>query len=261
MAMSWLIGTSGGCGLHLGGYSHHTPVLMGWQDPPVYPEFRLKNTLIHHKDMTSMNTKPSKRSWAVALCVALAATGCAGVSDTAPPAPSMTSPATAQPPSGAVGADLVTTTARVKSLDQQTRRVALERADGSEVTFYADDTVRNLAQVEVGDEVTVTFYESLAYEVKKPGTATPGATMTEETARARPGEKPAGAGARVTTVVATIAGIDKSAGTVTLRGPAGRVTTIKARDPRNLERVAVGDLVEITYTEAVAISVEKPKKP
>jgi hypothetical protein len=41
MAMSWLIGTSGGCGLHLGGYSHHTPVLMGWQDPPAYPEFRL----------------------------------------------------------------------------------------------------------------------------------------------------------------------------------------------------------------------------
>jgi hypothetical protein len=209
-----------------------------------------------------MNAKQSKRSWAIALCVALTATGCAGVSDKAPPASSMTSTATPQPPpSGTVGAGLVTTTARVKSLDQQTRRVTLERADGSEVTFYADDTVRNLAQVEVGDEVTATFYESLAYEVKKPGTATPGATMTEETARARAGEKPAGAGARVTTVVATIAGIDKSAGTVTLRGPAGRATTIKARDPRNLERVAVGDLVEITYTEAVAISVEKPRKP
>jgi hypothetical protein len=139
--------------------------------------------------------------------------------------------------------------------------VTLERADGSEVTFYADNSVRNLAQVEVGDEVTATFYESLAYEVKKPGATTPGATMAEQTARARPGEKPAGAEARVTTVVATIAGIDKGAGTVTLRGPTGRVTTIKARDPRNLERVAVGDLVEITYTEAVAISVEKPRKP
>ena len=38
------------------------------------------------------------------------------------------------------------------------------------------------------------------------------------------------------------------------------MTTIKARDPRNLERVAVGDLVEITYTEAVAVSVDKPGK-
>ena len=51
--------------------------------------------------------------------------------------------------------------------------VTLERGDGSEVTFQADAAVRNLAQVEVGDEVTATYYESLAYEVKKPGTATP----------------------------------------------------------------------------------------
>jgi Cu/Ag efflux protein CusF len=153
----------------------------------------------------------------------------------------------------------VTATARVKAVDLQTRRVTLERADGSEVTFYADDTVRNLPQVKVGDEVTASYYESLAYEVKRSSTATPGAAMAEEAARAKLGEKPAGAGARVTTIVATITGIDKAAGTVTLQGPAGRATTIKARDPRNLERVAVGDLVEITYTEAVAVSVDKPR--
>jgi hypothetical protein len=39
------------------------------------------------------------------------------------------------------------------------------------------------------------------------------------------------------------------------------LVTATARDPRNLERVAVGDLVEITYTQAVAVSVEKPRKP
>jgi hypothetical protein len=61
-------------------------------------------------------------------------------------------------------------------------------------------------------------------------------------------------------MVATIAGIDKAAGTVTLQGPTGKTTTIKARDPRNLDRVTVGDLVEITYTEAVAVSVEKSAK-
>ena len=85
-------------------------------------------------------------------------------------------------------------------------------------------------------------------------------SAAEEAARAKLGEKPAGAGARVTTIVATIVGIDKAAGTVTLQGPTGRATTIKARDPRNLERVAIGDLVEITYSEAVAVSVEHPVK-
>jgi Cu/Ag efflux protein CusF len=159
-----------------------------------------------------------------------------------------------------LGAALVTTTARVKALDQQTRYVTLERADGSEVTVYADPTVRNLSQVQVGDEVTAAYYESLAYEVKKPGTATPGATVAEEATRAKPGEKPGAAGARTTTAVVTITGIDSTAGTVTLQGPSGRVTTVKARDPRNLERVAVGDLVEVTYTEAIAVAVDKPVK-
>ena len=208
-----------------------------------------------------MKASKSQRAWTIILGVALAATGCAGSNPPAPPAPPPAATAASQPlPSGTVGTNLVTATARVKALDQQTRQVTLERADGSEVTVYADDTVRNLPQVHVGDEVTASFYESLAYEVKKPGTTTPGATVAEDAARAKLGAKPAGAGARVTTIVATIVGLDKAAGTVTLQGPTGKVTTIKARDPRNLERVAVGDLVEITYTEAVAVSVEQPVK-
>jgi hypothetical protein len=43
---------------------------------------------------------------------------------------------------------------------------------------------------------------------------------------------------------------------VTLRGPEGDTETVKARDPANLDRVAVGDLVDITYTEAVAVEVK-----
>jgi hypothetical protein len=43
-------------------------------------------------------------------------------------------------------------------------------------------------------------------------------------------------------------------------GSDGETTTIKARDPQKLDRVAVGDLVDITYTQAVAISVYAPKK-
>ena len=208
-----------------------------------------------------MNASKGPRIWMIVLCIALAATGCAEVSTPAPAAPTTASTAAPQPlPSGIAGENLVTATARVTAIDLQTRRVALERADGSAVTIYADDSVRNLPQVVVGDEVTTTYYESLAYEVKRPGTTEPGASVREDTARAPAGEKPAAAGTRVTTIVATITGIDKAAGTVTLRGPTGNMLTIKARDPRNLDRVAVNDLVEITYTEAVAISVEKAGK-
>jgi hypothetical protein len=45
----------------------------------------------------------------------------------------------------------------------------------------------------------------------------------------------------------------------TLRGPEGKVVDVKVRNPKNLENVKEGDQVVITYTEAVAVSVEKPK--
>jgi len=204
-----------------------------------------------------MKTRKSKPSCTAVVCLTLLA-GCAASHKPAPPPPPAAA-APAPPPSGTVSENLVSATATVKALDLKTRRVTLQRADGSLLKFTAGDDVRNLPQVKVGDEVTVTYYEALAYEVRKPGAAAPGATVAEGAARAQLGEKPAGAAGRVTTVTATIVAVDKAAMTVALRGPDGDLTTIKARDPQKLDRVAVGDLVDITYTEALAISVETPK--
>jgi DNA-binding beta-propeller fold protein YncE len=78
---------------------------------------------------------------------------------------------------------------------------------------------------------------------------------------AKPGEKPAGAAATQVNMTATIEAIDQATGTVTLKGPQGNSRTIKARDPKNLQKVQVGDLVDITYTEAVAVRVRpSPQK-
>jgi len=74
----------------------------------------------------------------------------------------------------------------------------------------------------------------------------------------KPGETPGGAIGREVTVTATITAIDKNAETVTIRGPQGDSATVKARDPKNLDLVKVGDLVDITYTQALAVSLDKP---
>ena len=199
---------------------------------------------------------------AAALCITVGLAGCATSAKepaSATPAPAV-APAPAAPPvSGVVREGIVSATATVAAIDQDTRQVELRRADGSMIKFRAGENVRNLAQVKVGDEVTASYYESLVYEVKKPGEAALGSTVVETTQRAKLGEMPGGVTARVNVINATIAAIDKPAGTVTLQGPSGDMTTIKARDPQKLDRVAVGDVVEITYTEAVAIAVT-PKK-
>jgi len=173
-------------------------------------------------------------------------------------------PAPAQPGapvvSGNLGEQAVKVTAKVKKVDLKTRHVTLEGADGKLVTVTCGDEVRNLPQVKVGDDVVATYYQSIAYEVKKPGDATPGVAVAEGAQRAELGQKPGASAARVTTVTATITGIDKTNGTVTLTGPDGDPTTVKARNPANLDKVKIGDLVEITLTESLAIAVEPAKK-
>lgn len=154
---------------------------------------------------------------------------------------------------------VVTGTATVEAVDLEKRIVTLRRADGSVFDLTVGEEARNLPQVKVGDEVVVKYYESIAVQVKKPGAAE-GAEVKETVTRAKPGEKPAGAVAKQVTVTTTVEKIDKKKMIATLKGPEGKVVDVKVRDPKNLENVKVGDQVVITYTEAVAVSVEKPKK-
>jgi hypothetical protein len=58
----------------------------------------------------------------------------------------------------------------------------------------------------------------------------------------------------------TITAIDKGASEATLLGPDGVATVVKVRDPRKLDSVEVGDVVDLTYTEALAVAVEKSGK-
>ena len=152
-----------------------------------------------------------------------------------------------------------TVTATVVQVNQKTREVTVKTKDGKEHSFIAGDEVKNLAQVKKGDIITAVYTEAIAYEVKEHGTT--GVKTTTAAAGAEPGAKPAGAVAQQTTVTVMITAIDLKVPTVTFMGPRGNKETIKVRDPKNLNGVKVGDKVDITYTEALAIKVdEAPKK-
>lgn len=163
--------------------------------------------------------------------------------------------------SGTVAENTVTATATVQAINQKTRMVTLKGADGKSVTFQVDESVKNLPQVKKGDQVIATYYESLAYEVVRASDLTRGVAVAEDVAVAKPGARPGAIGARAVTITAKIKAIDKKNNTVTLKGPQGNLRTVKVKDPTKLDKVQVGDMVQITYTEAVAIGVEAvPKK-
>ena len=150
---------------------------------------------------------------------------------------------------------LITLEATVTAINQETREVTLQNSEGESITFIASDEVRNLAQVEVGDKLKVEYLEAIEIRVLAPGEAEVGAQQIVSGGRAELGEKPAGGAISETTIVAVIEAIDKENQTATLKGPEGNSKVVKVRNPENLEKVAIGDKVIITYTEAMAVKV------
>jgi len=147
----------------------------------------------------------------------------------------------------------------VAAVDKDNRTVTLKGPKGRTVTLEVQDP-QKLDAIKVGDPVVATYMEALAFQIKKSGTATPGTTVQETRVSSKPGETPAGAIGQEVTVTTTITAIDKKAGTVTIKGPQGNTETVKAKDPKNLDLAKVGDLVEITYARALAVSLDKPAK-
>jgi hypothetical protein len=146
--------------------------------------------------------------------------------------------------------------ATVTAIDHESRAVTIRGAQGKEVTLRADDRVRNLDQVEVGDTVEVEYYESIAVHVEKDDGAGLSATTGEAVALAPLGGKPGIAAVDTMTISATVEAIDHASRVVTLKGPEGNSVTFKVDDRApNIDKVKVGDKVVVRHTVAVAVSV------
>jgi Cu/Ag efflux protein CusF len=196
------------------------------------------------------------RGLVVGLCVATLA-ACAAEKPAPVPPPEVSSKTT-ETANKVETQNVVKMTARVVAIDHKTRMVTLRGPEGDPVTFKVDDAVRNLDQVKKGDQVVASYYESIAIRVHKPGEAEPGVSTSDASERAALGAMPGAATAQTTSVTARVTKIDKSKPSITLKGPKGKLVTVKVRDPARLDKVKVGDLLQITYTQAVAIAVEKP---
>lgn len=166
------------------------------------------------------------------------------------------------PPEPVKVEDSVQVSATVEAIDLPNRLITLRVPEGDAVTVEVSPEVRNLAQVKVGDQLTVTYYVALAAEFKKPGEGVEGVKDEIAAGRAEPGERPAGAVGRQVTATVVIESVDKATNTVSFRGPQGMLRTITVQDPDAqafVKKLKMGDQVEMTYTEAIAIAVEPAK--
>ncbi len=172
----------------------------------------------------------------------------------APPPPADTS----IPPRGTgVFADnVIEGEATIVTLDRGTRLVTL-RNDEGEVTTVKAPADADLSRIKTGDRVGVAYYESLAINLADPNTPL-GATGSVVTERAAPGQLPGRAVGETTVITAEVTAIDLNRNTVTIRGPEGNPRTIHVTNPElqpRLRNLHVGDVLQFTYTEAVAIRI------
>jgi Cu/Ag efflux protein CusF len=157
---------------------------------------------------------------------------------------------------------LVTVTATVEAVNLEAREVTLRGPLGNVVAFTVDKQVNRLDEIKIGDRVRAEYYVSLATEIREPTAAekdTP-LTVLEGAGTTPPGATPAAGGLSRVKAVVTVEGIDRPAEKVTLKGPLGNYLTVRVLDPSRLDKVSVGDTVIVTYTEALAISIEKVGK-
>jgi Cu/Ag efflux protein CusF len=159
---------------------------------------------------------------------------------------------------------LTSVTATVQAIDLDKREVTLKGPLGNVVTLTVDKRVKRLKEIKVGDDVTADYYVSLGFELRPP-------TEDEKQhpvqilgagARAPEGTQPAGGVLRVIKAVTTVQGLDLPTQTVTLKGegPMGYCATVRAKDVEKLKQLHLGDSIVVTYTEALAVSLEKAKK-
>ena len=150
--------------------------------------------------------------------------------------------------------------ARVESVDQARRTLVLKNEKGDTMRVLAGPEVRNFAQISAGDTVRVAYQASLAVELKKPDETSPALTIDAAAGRAAPGSAPAAAAGAAVTMTVRIESVDLERNIVVVEPPGGGLEAIDVKRPEGREFIRglkPGDRVQITYTEAVALRVDK----
>ena len=152
---------------------------------------------------------------------------------------------------------MVVETGTVETIEVASRTVTLRKPDGTVVTIFAGPDVKRFEEVKVGDKVTARYYENMVIRVKRPGE--PDVDTAAKTTTPSQQALPGGTRAKQRTITATITAIDMNAPSITFTGPNGWKYSSPVQDKEALAKVKVGDKVDIVWTEALLVSLERGK--
>ena len=148
----------------------------------------------------------------------------------------------------------------VTKVDKKTRTIFFKNNEGDS-KFVAGPEIKNFDQIKKGDHLSVTYELAVAIELiktKSDGIRSKVETSSETASKA--GEKPTRTISNTTTIIADIVDVDRTKQLVSVKGPSGKVTVVKVKNPQLLADVNVGEQVKVIYFDAMAASITTPKK-
>jgi len=149
-------------------------------------------------------------------------------------------------------------TGTITDIDYPNREMTLRDAQGQIETFVVDKEVRRFNEARVGDKVSMDYYLGVTAEIRKPTPEEERNPLVVMDSEAKTGldQAPAGHTTRRIRAVVTIEALDRTAQTVTVKGPRGKHFVARVKDPSRFDRVRVGDTVLMNFTEAAGISLK-----
>ena len=148
----------------------------------------------------------------------------------------------------------ITLSGTVETIDHAKRMVNIKTPDGKFETVDVPPAAKRFDELKVGDKVSITYNNTVSARLKPPGEA-PVNTATGTTTAGQ-GERPGGTASQERVMTVTITGIDKNASSITFTGPNGWKYSRRVVDPTVLDKVKVGDQVDITWDTNVTVAVQ-----
>jgi Cu/Ag efflux protein CusF len=155
-----------------------------------------------------------------------------------------------------VPGEMKTTTLTVEAIEQSTRTVTVKKPDGTHDMIYVPTEIKQFDTLKVGDTINARYYENVILQLKAPGEKD---TDKNDRQITRTEGTTGGTASHQRTITATITAIDPATPSITFSGPNNWTYSTRVNDKAALAKVKVGDKVDITWTEALLVSIEGGK--
>ena len=170
-------------------------------------------------------------------------------------------PAHADEQPGAPGRSAQKTThdsVTVTAVDKSARMVTVKNDAVETKSIQVPSEVKAFDKLKKGDKIDIDYTESIALSMLPPGSKPSASTRSAMVGNGQG----AGAVGKQSSISAEVLEVDAANNKVVFKGPKGNARVVTVQDPElqaKLPDLKKGQVVQLTYTEAIAIAIQ-PKK-